>query len=162
MKVIDELDFEIACAKPENQSMIKWVCRKYSGKLSPDVLKLCGDIGLWRCLQSHKDGMGNKFTSSLHQFVKWECLRELNTHNRLDTIGSHNDELIPANPTTDYIIVNDYLELLKPKHRQMVEARFLSGHTLAEVGEMFGYSKAGAKNVIDRSIKIMREAAQEE
>ena len=157
MKLITNEELEQAIADPANQSMIKRVCSFYSKTLSPEVLKACGEAAVWRCLQSHRDDMGQKFTSSLYRFIHWECLREVNEYKSPykelpEEIGSSNHDPIQS------IILEECLQKLPDEARQIVVARYIENRTLADIGERHNYSKQGVQNILARSLRAMQEA----
>ena len=141
---------------PENQDMIRRVCAYYSRTLSPDTLKACGEAAIWRCLQSHRDDMGQKFTSSLYRFIHWECLREI--HNNKKQFAELPDEVSsPESDPTQAIILQECLEILPQEAREIVVARYIENRTLADIGNRHHYSKQGIQNILTRSIKAMQE-----
>jgi DNA-directed RNA polymerase specialized sigma24 family protein len=158
-KFISNEEFEKARKNPDNIRTIKAACSSYARSLPPSVLKACGDTGLWKCLQKHEEGHNQKFTSSLYRFVNWECLREI-YFNR-----PRCEELIdvgkPDNTAYVTVMVDQCLDILEPLHREMVVARYINKRTLEDIGKEHGYSKTGVKNIIDRSIKVMRQFAKD-
>lgn len=157
MKPISDIELEQAIANPANQDMIRRVCSFYSKTLTPETLKACGEAAVWRCLQSHDDTKGQRFTSSLYRFIHWECLREINEHKSPfaelpEEIGtSHTD---PAQT----IILEECLDTLPDEARKIVVARYLENRTLADIGQRHNYSKQGIQNILARSIRTMQEA----
>lgn len=158
-KYISNDDLMAAIADPKNQQMISKVCKRYSNALAPSVLKSCGEAAVWRCLQSHIDGKGNSFTSSLYKFLHWECLRELGTNKfQYEEIGECNFGELGPDPN-DALIVKELLSALPEKNQKIVVARYMEGRTLADIGATHNYSKQGIQNILTRSIDIMREVA---
>src|SRR5262245_39037708 len=66
-------------AAADNRNVIAAVLKQYVGKIPHDELESCGMTAMWRTLQYHQPDHPSrqKFTTSLHRFAKWECLREL-------------------------------------------------------------------------------------
>ena len=91
-KKISDREFEEAYKNPDNRNMIRMVCSSFSNTLSPDILESCGMLALWKCLRSHDEKYGQNFTSSLYRFVRWECIRELVSHNRKPTLTQETTE----------------------------------------------------------------------
>jgi RNA polymerase sigma factor (sigma-70 family) len=156
---ISNREFE-AARTPEIQTYIQNVARTYAKQLSSDVRQSSGDIALWRCLQSHNPNGGNSFTSSLYNFVHWECRRALTLEQRkcattTSDIESTNDNIITQ------MVLDDYLGLLGSRERRIVEARFLESCTLLEVATREGLTKQGVRNIVQRAISLMAEAAQD-
>ncbi len=151
---------EYETARAEHLELITNVARQYSGSLSPDTLAAAGDIALWRCLQNYDPSFGQKVASSLYRFIHWECLRaikEKKKHQALSIVGDIESE---EESVAIQMILNDYLSLLSQRERRIVEARFLENRTLAEIASIEGYSKQGIKDIVDRSMVVMSEAAQ--
>jgi len=149
--------------KARNQHIVLMhnLARRYAGLLSDEVREAACDIALWRCLRSYDPKFGQKVASSLYRFVQWECLRAI----------QEEQATCPDSPITSEVedepesvaigmILNDYLSLLNTKARRIVEARFLENRTLDEIAQVEGYSKQGIKDIVDRSIGVMSEAAQ--
>jgi len=159
MKQITDEELRKAINDPANQDMIRRVCSYYTKTLSQEALKACGDAAIWRCLQSHRDDMGQKFTSSLYRFIHWECLREINESKSPyvelpDEIGVSHEDPVQA------IILQECLEILPEEARQIVVARYIENRTLADIGEIHHYSKQGIQNILARSLKAMQEAVK--
>lgn len=162
MKQISNVELEQAIADPENQSMIRRVCSYYTKTLSPETLKACGEAAVWRCLQSHRDDMGQRFTSSLYRFLHWECLREVNSlqghiyKEWIETVDEKQKEPIES------LMLQEYLAILPNDAREIVVARYIENRTLADIGKIHHYSKQGIQNILTRSMKAMQEHANKE
>ena len=159
MKQISDFELEQAIANPNNQTMIKKVCSFYSRLLSPSILKSCGDTAVWRCLRSHRDDMGQKFTSSLFRFVHWECLREL-SNSKCSTISYIDDNASYVSDPSQTLIIQELLGTLSEEARQIVVARYIENCTLAEIGNRHNYSKQGIQNILARSIRGMKSTTE--
>lgn len=145
---------------PRIQELIQNVSRTYSQSLSPATLQAAGDMALWRCLQNHDPKYGSRFTTSLYRFVHWECLRSIGEQKAPDTtligdIEGSNESIAIQ------MILDDYLGLLKTRDRRIIEARFFESCTFEEIAQREGFSKQGIKDIVDRSVSTMAEAAQD-
>jgi RNA polymerase sigma factor (sigma-70 family) len=157
-KTISDSDLREALSKSENIDMIHKVCYTYRKSLPPSVLKSCGEAAVWRCLQSHKEGMGQRFTSSLYRFLHWECLREIHQNStKLDTLEISEHEAPENVSMLDRLILKECLESLPETERKIVIARFIENRTLTDIGNMFNYSRQGIRNILFRSLTKMKK-----
>ena len=147
-------------ARAEHLELITNVARQYANVLTPEMLAAAGDMALWRCLQKYDPSFGQKVTSSLYRFIHWECLRSIQENRKYSTASIIGDVEGDAESVAIQMILDDYLSLLGRRERRIVEARFLANHTLAEIASVEGYSKQGVKDIVDRSLRVMSEAAQ--
>jgi len=151
-------DTEFNNARQQYLPTMRNLARCYTHVLSPESLTAACDTALWRCLQSYDESFGQSFTSSLYRFIYWECTRTIkeekcsNTPIIGDVEGEHESMAIN-------MILDDYLSLLSNRDRRIVEARFFESCTFDEIAQREGYSKQGIKDIVDRSISVMSEAA---
>jgi len=150
---------EFDAARRQHLTLITNVARQYSNILSPDALAAAGDMALWRCLQSYNPMYGQKVSSSLYRFIHWECLRAIQEHKGDNIHQLSGDVEGDEESVSIQMILDDYLSLLTQRERRIVEAKFLENRTLAEIASQEGYSKQGIKDIVDRSIGVMSEAA---
>jgi len=156
-------DKEFNNAREAHLERIQNTCRAFSGALSPDALTACGDIALWRALQNFDESFGQSFTSSLHRFIKWECLRALQDKTKGREVHMNGGDVEAMDDSVSQkMILDDYLSILSNRDRRMVEARFLENCTFQEIAHREGYSKQGIKNIVERSVALMAELAQTE
>lgn len=140
----------------DNQNIIKTVTNKYRAIISIDDLQRCGLHGLWRALQYHQDGRGQKFTTSLYRFVDWECKKELNriTKQRknvsLETIKID----VPYwGPTEDTEHLRECLKLLPKPESQLVDMYYFRDMTLEEIGRNNRYTKEAARQKLNKAVQ---------
>lgn len=157
-RTISNREFEEA-RTPEVRLLLTNLTRHYSNALSSDVLQAVGDMALWRCLQNHDPKYGSNFNTSLYRFVHWECLRAIGEQ-RPSGMAILGEVEIPGESMSIHMILDDYLGLLDTRDRRIIEARFLENCTFAEIAQREGFSKQGIKDIVDRSISTMSEAAQ--
>jgi RNA polymerase sigma factor (sigma-70 family) len=150
---------EFNTARKQHLELITSLTKRYSNVLSPETLAATGDIALWRCLQNFDPQFGQKVSSSLYRFIHWECLRAIQEKNKNPSVSMMEDVEGDSTSVATGMILNDYLSLLTVKARRIVEAKFLENRTFAEIARIEGYSKQGIKNIVDRSVVVMAEAA---
>lgn len=155
-KTVSETEFQQARANKDNQGIIRKVCSHYAGILSPEALKACSDMAVWRCLQSHTNGR-QKFTTSLYYFIGWECKREVQATKTKYQFMTNVDEPSSYSDPLDKLVVEECLEALTPQEREIVLARYVDNRTLDDIGNEFGYSRQGIKNILTRAMTTMRK-----
>ena len=159
-KKISDKEFEEAYKNTDNRNMIRMVCASFSNTLSSDILESCGMLALWKCLRSHDEKYGQKFTSSLYRFVRWECIRELVSHNRKPTLTQETTEdFEDFNAENDEIM--EFVNLLSPNQREIIYLRFYENCTFAEIGQKQGYTKQAARQNVNKSISRLRELCKQ-
>ena len=161
MKHVTDEEFETAYNNQDNKNIIKAVTKKYSGRLSEDIQTSCGLHGLWRCIQSHDDSYGRKFTTSLFIHVDWECKRELTSLNKKKTgcLGDLDEDV--ACPTSS-VPRSEILDSLPEKQKEIMYQRFYENRTLEEIGKKQGYSKEAARQNINKIIAKLREISMDD
>jgi DNA-directed RNA polymerase specialized sigma subunit len=161
LKHVTDEEFETAYNNQDNKNIINAVTKKYANKLSKDAQTSCGLHGLWRCIQSHDDSYGRKFTTSLFIHVDWECKREISYINRkkLGQLGDSDEDVISPVPSGE---VSEILESLPDKEKEMMYQRFYENRTLEEIREGQGYSKEAARQNINKIISRLRENISED
>lgn len=164
-EVTDE-EFNQALANEDNKRLIKSVLRSYRRLIPEDDLECCGLDGLWRCLGYHREGMGNKLTTSLHKFVHWECRRKLKKIMReaehrainISAIETQDKFEIPE-PTMSSDMVNmlECVSVLREPHRELIKEYYYDQRTMEEIGQRHGYSKEAARQKINRAVKELKK-----
>lgn len=157
--VITNQDLDTARKNPDNKYLMQSVCACYAKILSPDTLMLCKDMALWRCLRSHKNNMGQVFTSSLFRFVHWECLREIGYLKGKITTQQLTEEDRYEEDTCKKLIIDECLGRLPMLEKKVVILRYIEDRTLADIGQQIGYSKQGVQNILTRAISSMQKVA---
>lgn len=155
--VIDNTVFEIARKNIDNSNIIKFIGSKYSNTLDKSTLKTCGDLAIWKCLQKHDGRNGRKFTSSLCNFMTWECLNEISFLKR--NKGLNIDEYAFVDKTNDSKKEIDELLLgLPARERGIIRDRFIGGFSLNEISRKYGYSRQWIRILIQRSFEKMKDS----
>jgi RNA polymerase sigma factor (sigma-70 family) len=134
-------EFNAALADEDNRKIIKKVLSSFIKVIPPEELEICGNEALWRCLGYHEQGKGNKLTTSLWRFTKWECLRMLE---------------IPIIENQDYGHLHECISLLSPLDRQLIQEYFFDRRTMHEIGKLHGYSKEAARQKINKAVNRLR------
>jgi len=148
----------------DNRNIIGAVLKKYHGVIPADELELCGMNALWRALQYHREGYGQKFTTSLHMFTDWECKGELRRYRRQRKEYSLFDQhtnlytVIQDRESDDLDYVLECLELLPNEWmKKVIQQYFFDGMTLEAIGRANGYGKEAARQKIKRALTHLRK-----
>jgi RNA polymerase sigma factor (sigma-70 family) len=138
----------------DNLGIIKSVTNKYIKSIRKDELYRCGLHGLWRVLQYHRDGMGQKFTTSLYKFVDWECKKRLKERKRekrqipIDTLA-----IDIADKTKDESISHllECMTMLPKPYYDILDMYYFQDMTLEEIGNRLGFTKEAARQNINKA-----------
>jgi RNA polymerase sigma factor (sigma-70 family) len=155
----------------DNRNVIAAVLKTYELKLPEDSRQDCGLIALWRALQYHDPKYRQKFTTSLHRFVHWECKRELrriygrnNSKAGRIFVPLFEETLDLRRPPVDeqrqqnLEHVRECLDRLpEPSQRRVIEQYYFDGLTMEAVGRANGYSKEAARQKIRRAVAALKE-----
>jgi len=150
-------EFETAIKNPNNRSIIKFVCNQYRDWLTEDTLISCGLNGLWNCLEKHNPKLGNKFTSSLYLFVKWQCAGQIrqNKNNRYVELR---EDIVDESPAVlDCMIVHEYLEKLPKRQKKVVYDKFFEGKNGAEIARELNCTRENVRQLLERAISNLRK-----
>ena len=158
---ITDEEFQIALDNIDNKKVINKVRSRFARCLSFDELKQCGLEGLWRALKSHDTTYGRKFTSSLYQFVEWECQRAINKLNHTHATCEALMVDIPVEDTQlqHGVLLRDLLEYLDNTSRNIIVDRYIYNYTLKEIAAKYGYTSSGVKYIIKKTLKQLRKIA---
>jgi RNA polymerase sigma factor (sigma-70 family) len=165
-KEVTDEEFRQALANKDNEKVIKSVLSRYYSIIPAEDLEACGLEALWRCLGYHKEGKGNKFTTSLWTFTNWECKRLLkkirrqaSTHTvNISTIETKEKFEVPVpldNP--DVVHLRECITMLKPGDRELIQQYYFDRHTMEEIGNLHGYSKEAARQKINGALQELRK-----
>ena len=150
--MITSEQIENVVADPTNARTIGAIKARYRN-LHVDTLTSCIYTGAWKCLQKFDPSYGQSFSSSLFRFINWECLRESRRWLSYTDVADV-DRL--DDTATNTIIVTEYLDMLDDFTRGVIIDRYMYGYTLQVIGDKYGYSKTGIKNIINRGLTVMR------
>jgi DNA-directed RNA polymerase specialized sigma subunit len=155
-KVISNEDFDKAYADPDNLRIIRAACEKFSKRLPWDILQNCGARALWRTLQSHDDSYKTKFSTSLYQFVIWECKTSIQTERKLTHPNLLWYDPLEIDCGYEEVIMNEYIDKLSYDEKDILYKRFYEDKTLEEIGDLKGYSKQAAHRNIQKTLSKLR------
>lgn len=155
-------EFNKALKNPDNASVIRAVCLQFAKTLSIEELRSCGLNALWRALSYHQDGKGNKFTTSLFRFVRWECSREIRRLNnyRKHVVAMPDNCDVSDETDTDIVNLRESIRLLPEQHKDILHQYYFDNRTMEEIGVRNGYSKESARQKINKALAELRELCQ--
>jgi RNA polymerase sigma factor (sigma-70 family) len=156
MGLVTDEEIKIEESKPENINIINIVCKKYKRVLSQDVLDTCGKRAIWRCLKEHDDSK-QQFTSSLFNFVRWECLDELDKLRPPIKTVSLTQDVPHACPSINATTLHECLALLPDRDHQILIEKFWYQRTLREIATLYGLSREGVRYIIRKSLDRLKE-----
>jgi RNA polymerase sigma factor (sigma-70 family) len=146
-----------AFQNPDNRNIIRDVCNQYRTILSTDVLRTCGLNGLWKCLEKHDDKLGSKFTTSLYQFVDWQCKKQVRTSSQSDAPTEHAFDIEDCTtPVLDRIIIRECIDALPDNYRFVIIGKFFEGKSNAEMGRELGCSRENVGQLLKRALSAVR------
>jgi DNA-directed RNA polymerase specialized sigma24 family protein len=156
--MITDFEYEEALNDPDNIAVMNSACVCYQ-RLGQDTLENCRLHGLYRCLETHDDTLGSKFTSSLFQHVIWQCQQAVNEQQRMITGFELTIDPQVRDNSMASVMVDDCLSVLSDRDAEMVRDRYLYSMTLGELAEKYDCSRMGAKFIVEKSLETMRESA---
>lgn len=157
----------------DNRGILRGVSRKFAS-LDEDERSSCEMIALWRCLRHHKEGFGQKFTTSLYRFAVWECCRASAKKSRkaesrmsedclpliLRHVVDERDALhYVVDPNKDEIkyVLSRLEDLPYSWQRVVIRQYYVEGLTHEQVGmRNGGYSKETARLKIEQSLQELK------
>lgn len=164
---VTDADFELAYKNTDNKKIIYSVCKRFSGCLNHDALLGCGHRGLWKCLRSHDSSYNRKFTTSLYQFVLWECQQEIkqeSTYNRHSPIEDCVEEStdLPLDLHNNVLDIEKYIRLLPANYQNVLRQRFFSNLSLDEMAKIHSCSKQCVSASLKRALNKLKSAIEKE
>lgn len=150
-RIVSNEEYTKAYNNKDNRNIIQSYIKKYRKSLPWDVRKSTGMYALWRCMQYHEEGHGQKFTTSLCRFLGWEFNRQWQKYSKQKESVSYCDGF--ANKKADdgfFKLFEDsdalyeYLAYLDESDAQLVEDYFVKGLSVKKIAENNGeaYDKA--------------------
>lgn len=140
--------------------MMEEVVKTFGRKLREEEKFGCMQVGLFRCMKWHQCGGKQKFTTSLHRFVRWECLNAIRTadkHRRMTVSLSRMEDF--SRPVGDHELIEDLYEcvgMLGDDHRLLVEQYYYYGYTLREIATRNAFSLDTARQRLKKAITALR------
>lgn len=156
-----------ALKNSHNRAIIKQVAKRYSSVLSYDDGYACGLVALWKTLAKHEANRGQKFTTSLYRFARWECLRTI-TRSKAnkwkvsqeiteDILGKHKTSKTYSQDAVGYVF--ECMQLLKEEDRDLVLSYYIEGRTIEEIAGSLSIAKESARQKLISAFDRLKELA---
>lgn len=123
---------------------------QYKQGIDRDELTQCGRIGLWKALERFDQEGGLSLTTSVYNFVNWECLAHFKSR---DKVLMRSSEYLPDIHSSGTIDDLD-LTFLDDNRRKPIQQRILGRMSFREMAEENGHSTETERQ---SWLKLMRE-----
>ncbi len=157
--MVSDSQFERALADPDNRNILEAVSKRFRQGLTPGERRSACLLALWRALQGHRDGMGNKFTTSLHQFASWELSTEARRAARWRRQSGRGEDAEPAEraPRIDPEDLEHVMTRLSvlPENQREVFLNRLSGMRVTEIARVAGCTRTTASTWLNAAIRTL-------
>lgn len=168
-------EFEAAMKNKDNANLIRSISKRFYPLIDHEDLRSACHLGLWRALQYHDPKFGQKFTTTLFRFVRWECQKELRRqglakkrfvqfpqadYSSYDT-AEEDGRLLDFERRDELEHVKSRMKKLSGEHRRLVEMRYIKGMSTEDIGEVQGYSKETARKRLMEAVNVLREVCND-
>jgi RNA polymerase sigma factor (sigma-70 family) len=146
-----------AYAIPENRKIIRAALQAYAGLLPEDDLSSCGMVALWRCLKKHDPACNQRFTTSLHRFVHWECkkaLRKQKVQRRISYRPFVEQEHKLSEDRAS--LIRNAIANLTESERKLINQHYFEQMTFDEIGMIHRVSKEAIRRRLLRAVEQLR------
>jgi RNA polymerase sigma factor (sigma-70 family) len=134
----------------DNVKAIAAVASKYKHCMDEWAIENCAIHAAWLCLQKHDPKYNTKFSSSLYNYMQWECKSYLR-HNYSYVSDYEQAKLVRARDMTLQYEVTDCLQQLPEAYREILIQYHYYNMTLREIGDRNGYTKTSAHKKIAKA-----------
>jgi RNA polymerase sigma factor (sigma-70 family) len=179
MKEVSSQELETAFNQQDNFLIIHKVLAKFNKQLDKDVLRQCGMVALWKCIQKH-DATKQKFTSSLYNLTRIECFNALSRQYSkrkqhtasLDAIKEkasfkydelkilrkceHNDRLSEKD-ITPKLDIELILSKLNDVERSIIIERYIDNRKLEDIAAIHKKSRQWVQLIIKQTFQKIRD-----
>lgn len=166
-KVSNE-EYEAALANQDYSNVTKSIANQYAKCLEPEVIAdACADA-LWRCLQYHREGFNQKFTTSLCRFLHWELRRAYRKAQKRQpkdkmlslSVGNIDVEVTSCD-LSKLSAFNDCLSSLTNKQKKVLSEYFLERRSLKEIADNSGECYEKIRKRFKRALERLKEYCDE-
>lgn len=141
----------------DNRNILRNIAKRYKF-LGSEELKFRSQMALWNCLKSHKSERGNKFTTSLHRHMFWQCqkaIKEYNKAKKYNYVSVQN--LTYEDKLEDTLGVADILQQLPNELSKVLIEYHMYGKSLRKIGRENGYSSTIARKYLKQGEESFRD-----
>jgi RNA polymerase sigma factor (sigma-70 family) len=166
-RLITDKEFQEALDDPEIARKLRKQTAKYAASLGEDERKELGLIALWKALQDFRPEFKQKFTTSLHRFINWECLRRLRSMRRkrsrenvldVDIRDIEHKVLNKRIENNDLkMLVKEKLEMLPLNVRNTITQYHFENRTIDEISKRDSCTKESVRKRLQYGISRLAE-----
>lgn len=160
--IVTNRDYADAWANPTNRRIMARVAKLYRGKMPREDIVYCSQMALFRCMKSHRDSSGNRFTTSLYQYTKWQLqnglrnyYRELQRQPPMQSID--NFEHLTIGERIMSFDVQDCLLKLTPQERHLIEQTYVYNKSLRELEKEEGISRQTINRKLRKAVLTFKQ-----
>jgi RNA polymerase sigma factor (sigma-70 family) len=147
MEINDKI--EAGLKDEEHQKIMNKASSSFTNQLTLDEIRTCHMNALWKAHEHYNPDGGAKFFTYLYRGVVIECLRELRFNQRHKDHKSLHANIPDKRDSHFYLELKEELEQMPNK--EMLKDR-LSGLSIKEISEKFGYNRETARRKIKKSM----------
>ena len=158
-KTVTNDQFLTALNNRDNHNVLYSAAAVFAKAIDEDDLDQCCRIALWKALQDHDDRhpSAQKFTSSLHRFVRWECLNYLRAQRRAQR---RNRTFLPIvkEPQTSCLgaFLQEHLSHLTHTEQETMHQFYFEKRSLREIASLTGESVSCVRDRIELAVGRLR------
>ena len=155
---VSNQDFESSLRNRSYQRVLRTVKERFLSSLTKDELEHCGRIALWLALRDHDSAhpSGQKFTTTLFRFMKWECQRLIRRHKREKRCFYIDGDKVPTQKPSRNLDIHANLSLLSEELKDLIIGYYFQKKTLRELALETGYSTEGCRKKLKKAIKNLK------
>lgn len=163
-------DEEIRVAMADEDNLrIMWAASRRYPSLSDDEKHSCFLTAMWRTLGYFDPSRGQKFTSSLTRFVRWECSKYAEKTRAANWAASRelDEKDYPNGPwakpkAKEEQHLLELLSFLGNRDRRYFVEYYVQGYSLKEIAERAGTTKESVRQRLKWSVCFLKEIWQGE
>lgn len=144
---------------PDNAKLINRTTGKF--ELEKPDKQTCGLIGLKNAMECHdyKHSSRQKFTTSLCNFVRWECIKLIKKveGKKNSKPPSYFDRAVESGGEAHEIACHS-LETLNPAMRRILDEFYVKGYTKPQISKMRNMSIVKVETLLKRAEAAFRES----
>lgn len=175
---VRDQEYEAALKNQDNVKVLHGVAANYRNVLSEDELRGCALKALWRALQGHRSVFGQKFTTSLHRFMRWECNREAGGRRRvvsrcpaksrpqqvrlnIELLAEPDCRQLTAEDVEEMDHVQTRMALLPEEHREILKQHYLDGMGINDICAARSLSREAVRRRLRRAMDALRRVCED-
>jgi len=147
----------------DNHLTMRKVANRYKNILDKDEIYWCMLEAMRRCIKHHEAGRGNKFTTSLWTFIRWECQREVakklkQLEHQPMSINEHKHfDIMAPEENMNISHIQECITLLPEPSKELIQEYYFDKYTMEEIGARHNYTKEAARQKVKKAVNQLRE-----